>query len=148
MYFFFAFNGLKHFSQRFKTQKYPLFQFFISFPFFIFYFLLCSHQHSLPLNLPKETVNMFLLFFLCDLLYLTVFIFFPKLSIIHWGVRIFLYLRISEQQALVDELRVPKALSLSPSEDAMGSTWSFMCSTEEKTKSIYSTKETITHNVS
>lgn len=53
-------------------------------------FFLCSHQHSLPLNSPKETVDMFLLLFLCDLLYLTVFIFFPpKLSIIHWGFRIF-----------------------------------------------------------
>lgn len=40
-------------------------------------FFLCSHQHSLPLNSPKETVDMFLLLFLCDLLYLTVFIFFP-----------------------------------------------------------------------
>lgn len=64
-------------------------------------FFLCSHQHSLPLNSPKETVDMFLLLFLCDLLYLTVFIFFPpKIKHHSLGVPDFSFLRISEQYTL------------------------------------------------
>lgn len=55
-------------------------------------FFLCSHQHSLALNLPKETVDLFLLLFLCDLLYLTVFIFFSKIKHHSLGVPDFLLL--------------------------------------------------------
>lgn len=75
---------------------------------------------------------MFLLLFLCDLLYLTVFIFFSKIKHHSLGFQIFRFLRISEQYTHRDELGVPKALYLSPSEDTMGSTWSFMYSISRK----------------
>lgn len=68
MYFFSAFNGLKHFSSiqmlEIPTPFVLAFHFISIFHMFCNYFLLCSHQHSLPLNLPKETIDMFLLLFL------------------------------------------------------------------------------------
>lgn len=76
------------------------FNFFIAFPFSVFRkFFLCCHQHSVVLHLPKEAVDVVLSSFLCDLLYLTIFIFFPKIKDHSLGVPDFFifFFRISEQ---------------------------------------------------
>lgn len=90
---------------------------------------------------------MFLLLFLCDLLYLTVFIFFSKIKHHSLGVPDFSFLRISEQYTCRDELGVPKALYLFPSEDARGPLGPSCITSQGKTKSICSIKETIKCNV-